>query len=229
MKEKQYTFEEFCDIIRRLRAPDGCPWDRAQTHGSLKQCMLEEAAEAAAAIRIYENTGDDSNLKEELGDVLMQVVMHSQIAREEGRFDVQDVISGISRKMIRRYPHVFGTEEEKAKRGSQFDKELGFKEYGDLAHGLKKITYSCINHNDAVYTYEKKGDIILERLVEFYRDNTLFLPPEYRVENFIHETNEDKKMLQERLICDYISGMMDSYAISQYEKITGEQFSKIVL
>ena len=121
------------------------------------------------------------------------------------------------------------TEEEKAKRGSQFDKELGFKEYGDLAHGLKKITYSCINHNDAVYTYEKKGDIILERLVEFYRDNTLFLPPEYRVENFIHETNEDKKMLQERLICDYISGMMDSYAISQYEKITGEQFSKIVL
>ena len=121
------------------------------------------------------------------------------------------------------------TDEEKAKRGSQFDKELGFKEYGDLAHGLKKITYSCINHNDAVYTYEKKGDIILERLVEFYRDNTLFLPPEYRVENFIHETNEDKKMLQERLICDYISGMMDSYAISQYEKITGEQFSKIVL
>jgi len=121
------------------------------------------------------------------------------------------------------------SEEEKAKRGSQFDKELGFKEYGDLAHGLKKITYSCINHNDAVYTYEKKGDIILERLVEFYRDNTLFLPPEYRVENFIHEINEDKKMLQERLICDYISGMMDSYAISQYEKITGEQFSKIVL
>ena len=114
MKEKQYTFEEFCDIIRLLRAPDGCPWDRAQTHGSLKQCMLEEAAEAAAAIRIYENTGDDSNLKEELGDVLMQVVMHSQIAREEGRFDVQDVISGISRKMIRRHPHVFGTEEEKA-------------------------------------------------------------------------------------------------------------------
>lgn len=76
---------------------------------------------------------------------------------------------------------------------------------------------------------KKKGDIILERLVEFYRDNTLFLPPEYRVENFIHEINEDKKMLQERLICDYISGMMDSYAISQYEKITGEQFSKIVL
>ena len=114
MKEKQYTFEEFCDIIRLLRAPDGCPWDRAQTHGSLKQCMLEEAAEAAAALRIYENTGDDSNLKEELGDVLMQVVMHSQIAREEGRFDVQDVISGISRKMIRRHPHVFGTEEEKA-------------------------------------------------------------------------------------------------------------------
>ena len=113
MKEKQYTFEDFCEIIRRLRAPDGCPWDRAQTHESLKPCMLEEAAEAAAAIRIYEHTGDDGNLKEELGDVLMQVVMHAQIAREEGRFDINDVIGEISRKMIRRHPHVFGTEEEK--------------------------------------------------------------------------------------------------------------------
>ena len=109
MKEKQYTFEEFCDIIRRLRAPDGCPWDRAQTHGSLKQCMLEEAAEAAAAIRIYENTGDDSNLKEELGDVLMQVVFHAEIETAQGGFTMGDVIQGICEKMIYRHPHVFGS------------------------------------------------------------------------------------------------------------------------
>ena len=132
---------------------------------------------------------------------------------------------------------------ERTRRGSDYDKELGFEKYGQLAHGLKKITYQCINHNDAVYTYEKKGDIILSTLVEFYRDNETFLPPEYRVENYrIRERQldeqkkeeqkkeeQDENRLRERLICDYISGMMDSYAISQYEKITGISFEKIVL
>jgi len=141
----------------------------------------------------------------------------------------QELSSMIIYTLINDLGFVETSKEEKEKRGSQFDKELGFREYEELAHGLKKITYTCINHNDAVYTYEKKGDIILEKLVEFYRGNTLFLPPEYRVNNFIHEEIENEKMLQERLICDYISGMMDSYAINQYEKITGEQFDKIVL
>lgn len=141
----------------------------------------------------------------------------------------QELSSMIINTLINDLGIVEITDKDKEKRGTCYDKELGFMKYGDLAHGLKKITYSCINHNDAVYTYEKKGDIILEKLVEFYRDNTSFLPPEYRVKNFIHDKIEDEKMLQERLICDYISGMMDSYAINQYEKITGEAFDKIVL
>lgn len=106
-KPSEVTFEQFCDVIAQLRAPGGCPWDAKQTHESLKSCMTEEAAEVNAAIRIYEQTGDDSNLCEELGDVLLQVVMHSQIAKEERRFTVEDVISGIYEKMIRRHPHVF--------------------------------------------------------------------------------------------------------------------------
>ena len=115
-----------------------------------------------------------------------------------------------------------------------YDKELGFEKYGILAHGLKEITYRCINHNDVVYTYEKKGDKILSTLVEFYRENNVFLPPEYRIENCIickkqTASKLDEKILRERLICDYISGMMDSYAISKYEKITGISFEKIVL
>ena len=106
--KKQYTFEEFTDIIKTLRSENGCPWDREQTHNSLKPCMSEEAAELLAAIRIYDTTGNFENMREELGDILLQVVMHSQIACEEGLFSIEDVITEISEKMIRRHPHVFG-------------------------------------------------------------------------------------------------------------------------
>lgn len=110
MKEK-YTFEDFKQIIERLRAKDGCPWDREQTHASLKPCMAEEAAEVISAINIYDTTGNSENLAEELGDVLLQVVMHAVIAEEEGIFTMDDVLKGISEKMIRRHPHVFGETE----------------------------------------------------------------------------------------------------------------------
>ena len=100
-------FEEFQEIIARLRAEDGCPWDRAQTHASLKPACIEEAAEVVCGINILERTGDCENLKEELGDLLLQVVMHAQIAKEEGLFTMEDVIDGVSEKMIRRHPHVF--------------------------------------------------------------------------------------------------------------------------
>ena len=106
--DKQYTFTDFVGIIEALRAEDGCPWDREQTHESLKPCMTEEAAELLAAIRIYEKTGNAENMAEELGDILLQVVMHSQIAKEEKLFTIDDVISIVSQKMIRRHPHVFG-------------------------------------------------------------------------------------------------------------------------
>ena len=101
-------FEEFEHIIEKLRAPDGCPWDRDQTHASLKKPCIEEAAEVVCGINILEQTGDPDNLKEELGDLLFQVVMHARIAEEEGYFTMDDVIQGIIDKMVRRHPHVFG-------------------------------------------------------------------------------------------------------------------------
>lgn len=101
-------FENFQQIIARLRAKDGCPWDREQTHMSLKPACIEEAAEVLCGINILDQTGNPDNLKEELGDLLLQVVMHAQIAEEEGLFTMDDVIKGVSEKMIRRHPHVFG-------------------------------------------------------------------------------------------------------------------------
>lgn len=106
--EKKYTYEDFLDIIKTLRSENGCPWDREQTHMSLRPCMMEEAAEVVAGIRILDKTGDGENLQEELGDVLLQVVMHAEIAGEEGLFTMEDVVSGVAEKMVRRHPHVFG-------------------------------------------------------------------------------------------------------------------------
>ena len=102
------SFDNFRRIIKRLRAEDGCPWDREQTHGSLKAPVIEEAAEVISGINIYDETGNPENLKEELGDLLLLIVMQAQIAEEEGIFTIDDVISGITEKMIRRHPHVFG-------------------------------------------------------------------------------------------------------------------------
>lgn len=103
-KKEKYTFDELKEIVARLRAEDGCPWDREQTHESLIPCMTNEAQEVVEAIQ----KGDLENLCEELGDVLLQVLMHSQIARELGEFTLENVIDTVSRKMIRRHPHVFG-------------------------------------------------------------------------------------------------------------------------
>lgn len=98
--------EQLRAIIAALRAPNGCPWDREQTHTSLRGGLLEEAYEVAAAI----DAADDANLREELGDLLLQVVFHAQIAEEEGRFGFDAVALGIAQKLVRRHPHVFGGE-----------------------------------------------------------------------------------------------------------------------
>lgn len=97
-------FDEFVETISMLRGENGCPWDIKQTHESLKECLIEEADEVIEAI----DKKDDENLCEELGDLLLQVVMHAQIAAEENRFTIEDVIRGVNDKMIRRHPHVFG-------------------------------------------------------------------------------------------------------------------------
>ncbi len=102
------SFDELKEVVRILRSEDGCPWDREQTHGSLKAACIEEAAEVICGINVLEQTGNPENLKEELGDLLLQIVMHAQIAEEEGLFSLEDVILGIRDKMIRRHPHVFG-------------------------------------------------------------------------------------------------------------------------
>jgi nucleoside triphosphate diphosphatase len=97
-------FQKLCEIVAKLRAPDGCPWDREQTHQSLLPALVEEAYEVSGAVRAE----DDANFREELGDLLLLVVMHAEIAQERGGFNIDNVISDLTEKLIRRHPHVFG-------------------------------------------------------------------------------------------------------------------------
>jgi tetrapyrrole methylase family protein/MazG family protein len=133
----KYTFEEFMDIIQKLRSKEGCPWDREQTHESLIPCLLEESYETVEAI----NNKDTENLCEELGDILLQVAMHSVIAKEEQEFDISEVITGVTEKMIRRHPHVFG--------------EL-----------VAADSQSALSNWEAVKKTEKKANNIAEELLE---------------------------------------------------------------
>ena len=103
-RKPRYGYDDLLEIIRLLRSPEGCPWDKVQTHESIRRGMLEEAYEAAEAI----DTGDTALLKEELGDVLMQVVFHADIEKDAGRFTMDDVCDGVVRKLLYRHPHVFG-------------------------------------------------------------------------------------------------------------------------
>lgn len=98
-----YSLSDLLDIMARLRAPDGCPWDRKQTHASLLNYLIEESYEYIDAVE----ADDKANMREELGDVLLQVVFHAQLAKEAGDFDFGEVVQGIADKLVRRHPHVF--------------------------------------------------------------------------------------------------------------------------
>ncbi len=124
---KAEDFSRLCEIVAQLRAPGGCPWDREQTHSSLVPGLLEEAYEVADAIR----RADDANLCEELGDLLLQVVMHAQIASEEDRFTIENVSREVADKLVRRHPHVFGESEAR-------DSDAVLKQWDAIKRAEKK-------------------------------------------------------------------------------------------
>jgi len=170
-EENLGKFENLRQIIVRLRSPDGCPWDRAQTHTSLKGSMLEECYETMEAI----DSGQPDKLCEELGDLLLQIMLHSQIAEEAGQFKIEDVISGITQKLIRRHPHVFGqTKLNSAQEVSINWEQLKNKErpgqsiLEGLPKGMPALSYSQAMQRRVArvgFDWEKTDDI-MDKLVE---------------------------------------------------------------
>ncbi len=165
------TFDTLAKLIARLRSPGGCPWDREQTHQSIKSYLLEECYEALQAL----DENEPQKLREELGDILLQVLLHSQIAAEAGEFTLDDVISGLTQKLVRRHPHVFG--EGKAATASEVEAnwEVSKKEErggGSVLDGvpwqMPALAYSQSIHRRAAnagFDWEDM-DGVLEKLTE---------------------------------------------------------------
>ena len=127
---RRQSFDRLCEIVARLRAPGGCPWDREQTHLSILPQLIEEAYEVVEAAR----SGNVPHFREELGDLLLHVVMHAEIAREAGDFNIEDVTAEIIEKLIRRHPHVFGESDAR-------DTGAVLKQWEAIKHAEKKETH----------------------------------------------------------------------------------------
>ncbi len=138
-------------LMARLRSRDGCPWDKKQTHKSLKPYLLEEAHEALEAI----DSGDPEHLREELGDLLLQVVFHAQLAKEKGKFDLQDVAKTIGDKLVRRHPHVFGKSSRKISDINKKWEELKRREKPERGSALDGLPKSLPALLRAQRMYEK--------------------------------------------------------------------------
>jgi len=183
-------FSRLVDIISRLRSPDGCPWDRAQTHRSLREYLLEECYEVLAAI----DEGNPDKLCGELGDLMLQIVLQAQIAREAGEFEIADVLNEINSKLIRRHPHVFGSvtvkdAAEVSKNWETIKKEERENNTSILASVPKTmpaLAYSQeIQRRVASAGFDwKDDDGVIQKLAEEIREFQGAVDPEKRAEEF---------------------------------------------
>jgi len=186
--------QRLMEIMAHLRGPEGCPWDQEQTHETLTRCLVEEVSETLEAI----DEKDMELLEEELGDLLLQVVFHAQIAKENGNFDIEDIARGISDKLVRRHPHVFGDEkgtidqadqvvdrweqvkaEEKKQKGESGDNSSIFKKLPPrlpallFAYDIYKRAEKANVHTKMTLT-EKKIDLLSQDLDEVKAGRALF-------------------------------------------------------
>lgn len=172
--------------------------------------------------KILEQTVSDTKEKSGYGKKEIESTQYSKLFRQE-------LASKLINLALNDISLIPVTTEMSEKTGTKQKEELGFLSYSELIHGLKDIVFKCINHNDEVYHYEKQGKKVLEFLKEFYTNDTMYLPPEYRAKELMHQYSDledkDENHLQQRLICDYIAGMMDSYAVLVYEKYSGKKFN----
>ncbi len=176
MEQDPSSFDTLENIVAKLRAPDGCPWDRDQTHASIKPYLIEEAYEVLQALD-EENT---DKLCEELGDLLLQVVLHAQIAKEAKEFSIRDVIKGISTKLIRRHPHVFGNTKaanadevlQKWEELKQNERKKDDSVLSSVPKGLPALSYShTIQRRVAIVGFDwKEYEGVLDKIAEEIRE-----------------------------------------------------------
>jgi len=185
-----YDFASLRDIVARLRSPEGCPWDKRQTHTSLQPFLVEECYEVLHAIE----KGDYQKLCEELGDLLLQIMLHAQIASESGQFDIDDVVAGIAGKLVRRHPHVFGGEMVTGAKEVELNwevlkrEERGAEEslLSGVPETMPALAYSqSVQRRAAAVGFDwEDADDILDKLVEEVAEIKRASSPEERAREF---------------------------------------------
>ncbi len=205
-------FDKTVEIMRKLRSEHGCPWDRKQTHQTLKSYLIEEVYELMEAI----DEGDPEKMKEELGDLLFQIVFHAQLASERGEFNIRDVLEGINQKMLSRHPHVFGTEqldtaEQVLKRWDEFKKKEG-KLQESLLEGVPKAMPSLLRAKKVQERASKVGfdwselNEVLEKVKEEFSE-------------FVESLRHDKKEEIEEELGDLFFSLVN---LSRFVKVNPE-------
>ena len=183
-------FAALVDIIATLRAPDGCPWDRKQTHASLRENLLAECYEVLEAL----DEGDSVKLRDELGDLLMQIVLHGQIATETGEFELREVIKGINTKLIHRHPHIFGSKKVKDAEGVAHnwevlkgeEREAGASMLGSVPKSMPALSYSQeVQRRAAQVGFDwEDTEGVIDKLAEEIREFKQAESQEQRAEEF---------------------------------------------
>lgn len=201
------------DLIGVLRSDNGCPWDREQTHATLRPNMLEEAYEAVDAI----NSGDMKHLKEELGDVLLQVILHSQIASEEEAFDIEDVAKGLHDKIIHRHPHVFG--EQKVNSAEEALKSWDAIKKEEKSH-RKSAMDGVSKSQSALMSAQKISKKAVKCGFEWPDEKSLYECINSEFEEFKEASAENNKAHMEEEMGDILFAVVN---LARWNKIDAEQ------
>lgn len=207
------NLEELISVIAKLRAPDGCPWDREQTHQTLRPNMLEEAYEAVDAI----DENDMAHLKEELGDVLLQVLLHSQIASEHGDFNIEDVAKELKDKLIHRHPHVFG--EVKVKNAQEVKKNWDILKAEEKTE-RKSVMDGISRSQAALMSAQKISKRAVKVGFEWPNEESLYDCFYSEVEEFKQaKTEQDKEHMEE----EFGDILFAAVNLARWNKIDAEQ------
>lgn len=199
INKEQYSFSDFCDIIAELRSPHGCSWDKQQTYESLEKNLIEESYEYIDAM----HEGSREKMCDELGDVLLQIVMHAQIAREEGAFTIDDVVDNVAKKMIRRHPHVFGDVTDQSVTGI-------LTRWEEIKKGEKKEEYSLkstAKHLPSVL----RASILAEKSKKMHKNEIIFTKNIDKLREMLDNIECIEADTSEEVLCEMMTTLAEMF------------------
>lgn len=208
INKETYSFSDLCEIIAELRSEHGCSWDKEQTHESLQKNLIEESYEYIDALR----EGNKQKMCDELGDVLLQIVMNSQIAKEANDFTVEDVIDNISKKMIRRHPHVFGDVTDQSVSGI-------LTRWEEIKKGEKKEEYSL--KSTAKYLPSvQRASILAEKAKKIHKNQIIFSKNIDKLREMLDNIEYEGISSREEILCEMMTTLVELFVSEKIDMET---------